>query len=79
MSTRTLIEINHDHIRRLRERPELLAEIMTELGCAVHNAAMNEANERGRALDLGHGVRLVMQYHHTTDVGVTSDFAAVRL
>lgn len=79
MSTRTLIEINHDQLHRLRERPEILAEILSELGCTVHNAAMNEANERGRALDLGHGVRLVMQYHHTTDVSVTTDFAAVRL
>ncbi|HHT8992824.1 TPA: hypothetical protein ACT5B2_003869 [Burkholderia cenocepacia] len=79
MSTRTLIEINHDKLGQLHDRPELLAEIMSELGSTVHNAAMNEANERGRALDIGHGVRLVMQYHHTTDVSVTTDFAEVRL
>lgn len=79
MSTRTLIEINHDMLHRLRDRPDLLAEIMSELVGSIHNAALNEANQRGRALDLGHGVRLVMQYHHTTDVSVTADLAAVRL
>ncbi|KVL59303.1 hypothetical protein WT01_15870 [Burkholderia cepacia] len=79
MSTRTLIEINHDVLHRLRERPDLLSEILTELGGCVHNAALNEANERGRALDIGHGIRLVMQYHHTSEISVTTDFAAVRL
>ena len=31
VSTRTLIEINHDLLHRLRDRPDLLAEIMSEL------------------------------------------------
>ncbi|MBR8344710.1 hypothetical protein [Burkholderia ambifaria] len=79
MSTRTLIEINHDKLHQLRDRPELFAEILSELGGSVHNAAMNEANERGRALDIGRGVRLVMQYHHTTDVTLSSDFVEVKL
>lgn len=79
MSTRTLIEINHDLIYRLRTRPDLLAEIMSELASSAHNAALNEANSRSRALDIGHGVRLVQQYHHTTDVTVTSDFVEVKL
>lgn len=79
MSIRTLIEINHDRLHELQQRPAILAEIIFELGMSVHGAALNEANERGRALDLGHGVRLVMQRHHSTDVSVKSEYVEVRL
>lgn len=79
MSTRTLLEINHDRLHDLQKRPEILAEIMAELGMAVHGAALNETNSRGRALDLGHGVQLVLQRHHSTHVTVKTDYAEVRL
>lgn len=79
MSTRTLLEINHDRLHDLRTRPELLAEVIDELGGSAHNAALNDANSRSRALDLGHGVRLVLQYHNATDVSVKTDYAEVRL
>ncbi|HEF4731764.1 hypothetical protein SB379_06890 [Burkholderia multivorans] len=79
MSTRTLIEINHDRLTGLRDRPELLAEIIDELRGAIHIARLNAANARGHPLDIGHRVRLVLQYHHTTEVHVTTDFAGVRL
>lgn len=79
MSTRTLLEINHDRLHDLQRRPEILAEIMAELGMAVYGAALNEANSRGRALDLGHGVHLVLQRHHSTDVSVKTDYSEVRL
>ncbi|KVP77486.1 hypothetical protein WJ92_02580 [Burkholderia ubonensis] len=78
MSTRTLLEINHDRLHDLRTRPELLAEVVSELVGSVHTAALDEANSRGRALDLGHGVRLVLQYHHTTDISVKTDYAEIR-
>lgn len=79
MSTRSLLEINHDRLHDLQNRPEILAEIMTELGMSAHGAALNEANGNGRALDLGHGVRLVIQRHHSTDVSVKSEYVEVRL
>jgi hypothetical protein len=44
MSTRTRIEINHDRLRDLQERPELLALIMSELGVSNHNGVLNEAS-----------------------------------
>ncbi|RDU99170.1 hypothetical protein [Trinickia dinghuensis] len=79
MSTRTLIEINHDFLHELQDVPELLAIIVSELGTSMHCRPLNEANERGRTLDIGHGLRIVLQYHHTTDVAVTTKFAAVKL
>lgn len=79
MSTRTLIEINHDLLHELQERPELLAIVMSELGISMHNGPLNEANERGHALNIGHGLRIVLQYHHTTEVSVTTKYSAVRL
>lgn len=79
MSTRTLIEINHDLLHKLQERPDLLAIVMSELGISMHNGPLNEANERGRALNIGHGLRIVLQYNHTTEVVVSTKYAAVRL
>ena len=79
MSTRTLIEINHDFLHELQDRPELLAIIVSELGTSLHNQPLNEMNERGRALHIGHGVTIVLQYHHTTEVAVATKYAAVKL
>lgn len=79
MSTRTLLEINHDHLADLQTRRDLLAFVMDELATCKHNAALNQANERGRALDIGHGVRIVHQYHHSTEVAVKTEYAEVRL
>ncbi|RKE35232.1 hypothetical protein B0G76_1293 [Paraburkholderia sp. BL23I1N1] len=79
MSTRTILEINHDHLGHLQKHPEIFAEILAELGMSIHGAALNKANERGHALDIGHGVRIVLQRHHSTDVTVQTDYAGVRL
>ncbi|MBY4799950.1 hypothetical protein K6W78_08025 [Burkholderia cepacia] len=79
MSTRTLIEINHDRLHWLLERPDIVAEILRELRTSFHNEHLNLENAAGRALSIGHGVRLVMQYHHTTGVAVETDFAVVHL
>ncbi|MDR8394993.1 hypothetical protein NE850_01470 [Paraburkholderia sp. USG1] len=79
MSTRTILEINHDRLGHLQTHPEIFAEILSELGMSTHGAALNEANERGCALDIGHGVRIILQRHHTTDVTVQTDYAGVRL
>lgn len=79
MSTRTILEINHDHLHRLIERPDIMRLILEELGSARHCGALNEANERGRSLDIGHGVQLIIQHHHSTDVTVTTEYQTVKL
>jgi hypothetical protein len=79
VSTRTLIEINHDRLHQLIDRPELMRLFLEELGTSQHNAPMNEANARGHALDVGHGILIVHQYHHSTDVTVKTEYAEIKL
>lgn len=79
MSIRTLIEINHDRLPDLTDSPEIMAHILRELSSSTHGAALNEANERGRALGIGHGVTIILQRHHSTDVTVTTEFQTVKL
>lgn len=79
MSTRTLIEINHDMLPRLQNRPDIMLLILRELGSSMHGAPLNEANECGRPLDIGHGIRIIMQRHHSTDITVTTEYATVKL
>jgi hypothetical protein len=79
VSTRTLIEINHDRLRDLQRNPEIMAMLLSELGNSRHGAALNEANESGRALDIGHGISIVMQRHHSTEVTVKTEYAEIKL
>ena len=79
MSIRTIVEFNHDWLRRLRDQPDLIGLILDEIATSQHGAQLNGANSRGRPLDIGHGVTIVMQRHHSDDVTVTSAFAEVRL
>lgn len=79
MSVHTLIDINHDYLHKLKSRPELLALIMSELCGTVFNGPLNEANERGRALDIGHGVLLVTQRFHDTETTVKNRYVEVKL
>ncbi|WP_233343686.1 hypothetical protein [Burkholderia cepacia] len=79
MSIRTLIEINHDHLCRLRDDPEFLKRLIADLGSSFYCGDLNRANEEGKPLVLRNGIRIVSQYHHTTDVTVTSDFVEVKL
>ncbi len=79
MSIRTLIEINHDSLHRLIAEPEFLQHFLRELTGTTYNREFNAANEAGRALDIGHGVRVVLQRHHTTDVTVKTEYTEVKL
>lgn len=79
MSTRTLLEINHDMLPKLQNRPDIVLLFLRELGSSMHAAALNEANERGAPLDVGHGLSIVLQRHHTTEISVTTEYAAVKL
>ncbi len=79
MGTRTLIEINHDQLASLRGGPDVIDAILRNLGMTTYNALLNDANADGRALDIAHGVRIVLQRHHTTDVTVTTEYHTVKL
>jgi hypothetical protein len=79
MSTRTIIEINHDQLHALKWDEEFWTNLLSALGGSTYNVRLNEANEVGRSIDIGHGVRIVMQRHHSTEVTVKTEFAEVRL
>ena len=79
MSTRTLIEINHDQLKSLLDRPDIVDAILRNLGMTTYNASLNEANAEGRALEITHGVRIVLQRHHSTAVKVTTEYQTVKI
>jgi hypothetical protein len=79
MSTRTIIEINHDQLHTLKWDEEFWANLLSRLGGSHYNADLNEANEAGHSIDIGHGVRIVLQRHHATNVTVKTEYAEVRL
>ncbi|HIE4193370.1 MULTISPECIES: hypothetical protein [Burkholderia] len=64
MSTRTIIEINHDFLHRLLDDPAALAAELRSV-CCDHQAELNDDNGRGRPLDLGGGIRIVCRRHHS--------------
>ncbi|POM15782.1 Uncharacterised protein [Burkholderia cepacia] len=66
MSTRTVIEINHDFLHRLLDDPAALAVTLRSV-CCDHQAELNDDNGRGRPLDLGGGIRIVHRRHHSDD------------
>ena len=79
MSIRTLIEINHDRLDDLIERPDVVETILRNLGGSTYNGALNETNDAGKPLAVALGVTIVMQYHHSTDVTVTNKYQTVKL
>jgi hypothetical protein len=79
MSTRTIIEINHDQLHALKWDEEFWTNLLSRLGGSHYNADLSEANEAGRSIDVGHGVRIVLQRHHSTDVTVKTEYVEVRL
>ncbi|KOR22973.1 hypothetical protein ABW54_04055 [Burkholderia cenocepacia] len=74
-----MIEINHDHLNRLREDPEFLLRLFGNLGSSFYCGDLNRANAEGKPMTLTNGIRIVSQYHHTTDVTISSDFVEVKL
>lgn len=79
MSTRTIIEINHDHLARMISDPEHLLALLRRLGNSHYNADLNEANTRERSLNIGWGLQIVLQRHHTTSVAVKTEYQTVKL
>jgi hypothetical protein len=61
MSTRTIIEINHDHIRRLEKDPAYLKALMQQLGMSGVTEGLNKHGPH----DFCAGVRILGQRHHS--------------
>lgn len=78
MSTRTIIEINHDQLQQLLDDPLRLA-ITLRSACCDHQASLNDDNVRGRALDLGGGLRIVYRRHHTEAARLITKYVDIDL
>lgn len=79
MSTRTLIEINHDLLHELKRNPEFVAEFIANLGSSFYCGRLNESNGKGQPMHVGRGIQIILQRHHSTDVTVTTEYQTVKL
>jgi hypothetical protein len=61
VSTRTIVEINHDYLRRLG--PEQWAELMTALASSSVTGQLNRAE--GKPVNWTTGIRILGQRHHS--------------
>ncbi|CDY79410.1 hypothetical protein BGLT_02191 [Caballeronia glathei] len=77
MSIRTLVEINHDQLHALKWDVEFWENLVAQLGGTHYSSRLIEAN--GRPIDIGHGVRIIMQRHHSTECSVKSEYEEVKL
>ncbi|HEM7888524.1 TPA: hypothetical protein U2Q27_000706 [Burkholderia cepacia] len=68
MSTRTIIEINHDFVRRLLGDPVSLGATLRSV-CCDHQPELNDDNVRGGPLDIGDGI--VYRRHHSEEARMT--------
>ncbi|MBR8054204.1 hypothetical protein [Burkholderia vietnamiensis] len=78
MSTRTVIEINHDFLHRLLDDPVRLAATLRSV-CCDHQAALNDDNERGRPLDFGAGIRIIHRRHHSEHARFVTKYVDIDL
>ena len=78
MSTRTVIEINHDFLYRLLDDPGALVDTLRSL-CADHQAELNDDNGRGRPLDLGAGIRIIYRRHHSENARFVTKYVDIDL
>lgn len=61
MSTRTIVEINHDYLHDLEHHPERWGELVRGLKTLEYNRALNDG-ETPTAIS---GVRVLGQRHHS--------------
>ncbi|AHE30415.1 hypothetical protein [Burkholderia pseudomallei] len=78
MSTRTIIEINHDFLLRLLADPLGLADTLRS-ACCGRQAELNDDNGRGRPLDLGGGIRIVYRRHHSEDARFITKYVDIQI
>ncbi|MPV69420.1 hypothetical protein [Burkholderia sp. BE17] len=78
MSTRTIIEINHDFLQRLLDDPVGLAVTVRSV-CCDHQAELNDDNGRGRTLDRGGGIRIVYRRHHSEEARLTTKYVDIQI
>ncbi|WP_175910736.1 hypothetical protein [Burkholderia metallica] len=78
MSTRTIIEINHDFLHRLLAAPLALADTLRTVCCDLQ-AELNDDNGRGRPLDLGGGIRIVYRRHHSEEARFTTKYVDIEI
>ncbi len=64
MSTRTIIEINHDLLGALERNPKYLASLPSSLAAGFVAAQLNAAGE----FELLPGVRVLAQRHHSESI-----------
>ncbi|MGS1064169.1 hypothetical protein EFP18_23335 [Burkholderia glumae] len=78
MSTRTILEINHDYLQQLLDDPLKLAVTLRSI-CCDHQAALNDDNDRGRPLNLGGGIVIIYRRHHSENVRLTTKYVDIDL
>ncbi|KWZ35165.1 hypothetical protein [Burkholderia anthina] len=78
MSTRTIIEMNHDFLLRLLVDPVSFADTLRS-ACFDHQAELNDDNGRGRPLDLGGGIRIIYRRHHSEDARFVTKYVDIDL
>ncbi|MPV55912.1 hypothetical protein CFB46_11875 [Burkholderia sp. HI2761] len=78
MSTRTIIEINHDFLHRLLNDPHGLADTLRSV-CCDHQAELNDDNGRGRPLDLAGGIRIIYRRHHSEEARLITKYVDIQI
>ena len=67
MSTRTVIEINHDHLNRLMGEPEYMQRLLLLLSGTLLVADLN----KGRTPEPISGIRILAQRNHSDVLKLT--------
>lgn len=67
MSTRTIIEINHDHLRPAQL--EELTDLFNTLGSSAVTGLLNKND--GKAFNWSAGIRVLAQRHHSETLQLT--------
>lgn len=64
MSTRTIIELNHDYIRNVRTLGDL-HDLLQKLGMSDVTAALNRNGGKPIVWNGNHAIRILGQRHHS--------------
>lgn len=74
MSTRTIVEINHDRLNDLDNPEELKKFVM-----ALKGGSFNFELSKGEQPEIARGCRVLLQRHHSTDVLIRTKYQDVKL